>query len=61
MNVELVINVSHHWQLLEKNSYTRNSKNLNHVHKDSKDLPSVIIIFGTDVHGGETVFLMKII
>ena len=31
-------------------------KNLNHVHKESKDLLSVIIILGTDVNGGETVF-----
>ena len=38
------------------NLYTRHPKNLNHVHKDSKDLMSVIIILGTDVHGGETVF-----
>ena len=30
--------------------------NLNHVHKDSKDILSVIIILGTDVNGGETVF-----
>ena len=43
------------------NLYTRHAKNLNHVHKDSKDLLSVIIILGTDVHGGETVFLMEII
>ena len=38
------------------NLYTRNVKNLNHVKKDSKDLLSVIIILGTDVDGGETVF-----
>ena len=38
------------------NLYTRHPKNLNHVHKYSKDLMSVIIILGTDVHGGETVF-----
>ena len=30
--------------------------NLNHVHKDSHNLLSVMIIFGTDVHGGETFF-----
>ena len=28
----------------------------NHVHKDSKDILLVIIILGTDVNGGETVF-----
>ena len=39
------------------NLYTRHPKNLNHVHKDSEDLLSVIILLGTDVHGGETVFL----
>ena len=38
------------------NLYTRHPKNLNQVHKDSEDLLSVIIILGTDVHGGETVF-----
>ena len=36
--------------------YTRHPKNINHVHKDSKDLLSVIIILGTYVKGGETVF-----
>ena len=39
------------------NLYTRHTKNLNHVHKDSKDLLSVIIILGTDVNGGETGFI----
>ena len=38
------------------NLYKRHVKNLNHVHKDSKDLLSVIIILGIDVNGGETVF-----
>ena len=38
------------------NLYTRHPKNLNHVHKDSKDLLSVIIILGKDVNGGEIVF-----
>ena len=37
------------------NLYTRHPKNQNHVHKECKDLLSVIIILGTDVHGGETV------
>ena len=41
------------------NLFTRNQKNLNHVHKDSNDLLSTIIILGTDVHGGETVFMME--
>ena len=39
--------------------YTRHVKNLNHVHKDSKDLLSVIIILGTDVNDGETVFMIE--
>ena len=38
------------------NLYTRHAKNLNHVHKYSKDLLSVIIILGTDVSCDETVF-----
>ena len=38
------------------NLYTIYVKNINHAHKDSKDLLSVIIILGTDVNGGETVF-----
>ena len=38
------------------NLYTRHANNLNHVHRDSKDLLSVIIILVTDVNGGETVF-----
>ena len=38
------------------NLYTRHPKNLNHVHIDSNDITPVIIILGTDVNGGETVF-----
>ena len=41
---------------IKGNLYTRHTKNLNRVHKDSKDLMSVIIILGTDVHVGETFF-----
>ena len=41
------------------NLFTRHQKNLNHVHKDSNDLRSVIIILGTNFHGGKTVFLME--
>ena len=39
------------------NLYTRHAKNLNNVHKGSKYLLSVIIILGTCVNGGGTVFL----
>ena len=39
------------------NLYTKHAKNLNNVHKERKYLLSVIIILGTDVNGGETVFL----
>ena len=35
------------------NLFTRHPKNINHVHKDSNDLLSVIIILGTNVHGGK--------
>ena len=38
------------------NLFTRHSKNLDRVHKDSNDLLSVIIILVKNVHGGETVF-----
>ena len=38
------------------NLYTIHSKNINNVQKDVNDLLSVIIILGTDAHGGETVF-----
>ena len=38
------------------NLYTRHAKNINHVHKYSKDILSVIIILGTYVNGGEAVF-----
>ena len=34
------------------NLFTRHPKNMNHVHKDSNDILSVIIVLGTDVHGG---------
>ena len=38
------------------NLYTRHPKNFNRLHRDSNNLLSVIIILGTDVNGGETVF-----
>ena len=38
------------------NLYTRHSNNLNHVHKDSKDILSVILILRTNFNGGEAVF-----
>ena len=41
---------------IEGNLFTRHPKNLNRVHKDSKNLLSVIIILGTNFHVGETVF-----
>ena len=41
------------------NLYTRHVKNINHVHKDIKYLLPVIIISGTDINGGETVFMME--
>ena len=47
------------WATIGGNLYTRHPENLNHAHKDSKDLLSVIIILGTDVHGGETVFIWR--
>ena len=37
------------------NLFTRHPKNLNRLHKDSNNLLSVIIILGTNFHGGETV------
>ena len=40
------------------NLLTRHPKNINHVHKESNDILSVIIFLGTDVHGGKTVFMM---
>ena len=36
--------------------FTRHPNNLKHVHIYSNNLLSVIIILGTNVHGGETVF-----
>ena len=41
--------------------FTRHPKNLNNVHKYSNNILSVIIILGTNFHGGETVFIMEII
>ena len=41
------------------NLYTRHPKNLNLVHKDSKNLLSMIIILETEVHGGKTLFFME--
>ena len=39
------------------NLFTRHPKYISHVHKESNDLVSDIIILVTDVHGGETIFL----
>ena len=36
--------------------YRNHPKNLNHVHKDTKYLVSVIITLGKDISGGDTVF-----
>ena len=36
--------------------YSNHPKNLNHVHKDAKDLVSVIIKVGKYICGGDTVF-----
>ena len=38
------------------NLFTRHLKNLNHVHKDSNNILSVIIILGKKVHGGKPFF-----
>ena len=38
------------------NLFTRHPKNLNHVQEYSNNLMSVIIMFGTNIHGGETFF-----
>ena len=38
------------------NLFTINPKNLNNVQRDSKNLRLVIMILGTDVHGGKTIF-----
>ena len=36
--------------------FSNNPKNINHVHKDTKDLLSIIITLGTDIRGGDTMF-----
>ena len=36
--------------------YSNKPKNINHVHKDSKDMVSVIITVGKNIIGGDTVF-----
>ena len=38
------------------NLFTRHPKSLNHVHKDSKNIMSVIIILETNVHADEIGF-----
>ena len=50
------MHVSYHWQKIAANVFTKHLKNLNHVHKESNNLLPVIIIWGKNVHGGETVF-----
>ena len=39
--------------------FTRHSKKLNHLHKNSNDLMSVIIILVTDVYGGDQFFFIE--
>ena len=36
--------------------YSNHHKNLNHVHKDSKYMVSIIITVGKNVSGGDTMF-----
>ena len=36
--------------------YRNHPKNMNHMHKDVKDLVSVIITLGKDIGGGGTLF-----
>ena len=36
--------------------YSNHPKNMNHVHKETKDLVYVIITVGKDISGGDTVF-----
>ena len=36
--------------------YSNNPKDMNHVHKDSNELVSVIITLGANISGGDTVF-----
>ena len=36
--------------------YRNHPKNINHVHKDTKDLVPVIITLGKNISGGDTVF-----
>ena len=36
--------------------YSNHHKNISHVHKESKDLVSVIINLGKNISGGDTVF-----
>ena len=36
--------------------FSNHLKNMNHVHKDSKDLVSIIITLGKDTSGGKTMF-----
>ena len=40
--------------------YRNHPKNLNHVHKDTKYLVSVIITLGKNISGGETVFYYRV-
>ena len=43
------------------NLFTRHSKNINHLHRYSNNILSMIIILGTESNGGETDFMMDII
>ena len=53
-NVELVIHVLPHWQLLKKNYHTT-YRNLYHAKKDSNDLLSVIVMLRKYVNDGKII------
>ena len=40
--------------------FSDHHKNMNHVHKDSKDLVSVIIVLGKNISGGDTLFYDRV-
>ena len=41
------------------NLFTRHPENIDHVHKYSNNILPVIIILGTNAHGGVIVFMME--
>ena len=49
-----------HIDVIGEKIYSYHPKNMNHVHKKTKDFVSVIITLGNNIIGGDTVFYDRV-